>query len=358
MADASRRVLADGRRVVPSAAEAVNALDVKARGFMPTRHTGTEGPMSVEEALDPKNKNMTLGEIWRRIGPSEAEQEKARKKEKREKLFAAISDGISALSNLFFTTRYAPNMYDAKNSAQKKANDKWKQYWKDLDDDRKDKFDLIWKVKSYDDNKGYQDWKRARDEKRDAADAELEKAKAQRDKENDDLDRRLKLGKISEQEHKAKKAEVEARYAEQQQKAEIARKNRSGRGGGSRGGSGSRGGGYGYGGSGGGSDMDDAYAYWMSLTDEEKNQYRDWNKRGRRVKTGQKGRVATYGTQYMDDDDDFIKQVWEQRKAYLHNNGREDEIPSGGYNIDFRQRHSNDLTRGGRGRGGVKKSAI
>ena len=48
--------------------------------------------------------------------PSEEDLEKERKREKRAQLFAAIGDGIAALSNLFFTTQGAPSMYDGKNT--------------------------------------------------------------------------------------------------------------------------------------------------------------------------------------------------------------------------------------------------
>lgn len=45
--------------------------------------------------------------------PMTEEQKKAEeKKHRRNKIFAAIGDGVSALSNLFFTTQYAPNMYN------------------------------------------------------------------------------------------------------------------------------------------------------------------------------------------------------------------------------------------------------
>ncbi len=46
--------------------------------------------------------------------PEEIEKEK--KKHKRAQIFAAISDGISAISNLYFATQYAPNMFDGKNT--------------------------------------------------------------------------------------------------------------------------------------------------------------------------------------------------------------------------------------------------
>lgn len=44
--------------------------------------------------------------------PTPEELEKQRKKQKRDAIFAAIGDGISALSNLYFTTKGAPNAYD------------------------------------------------------------------------------------------------------------------------------------------------------------------------------------------------------------------------------------------------------
>lgn len=66
--------------------------------------------------------------------PTEEELEKERKKEKREKIFAAIGDGIAALSNLFFTTHGAPNAYDPKNSLSAKAQERWDKLKKERDD--------------------------------------------------------------------------------------------------------------------------------------------------------------------------------------------------------------------------------
>ncbi len=57
--------------------------------------------------------------------PTQEELEKEKKREKREKLFAAIGDGISALSNLYFTTQYAPNMYTGKDTASQRTKDRW-----------------------------------------------------------------------------------------------------------------------------------------------------------------------------------------------------------------------------------------
>lgn len=65
-------------------------------------------------------------------------------------------------------------------------------------------------------------------------------------------------------------------------------------------------------------DNTDAYRYWMSLTDDQKKQWRDWHKRGRpstqpQVKNGK----MEYPTVYAKDDKAFINLVWKQRKAWL-----------------------------------------
>ena len=65
--------------------------------------------------------------------PTKEELEKERKKEKRERLFSALDDGISALSNLFFTTQYAPNMYDPNKETNSERVDN---YWTNLKKER------------------------------------------------------------------------------------------------------------------------------------------------------------------------------------------------------------------------------
>lgn len=66
-------------------------------------------------------KRLSYEEMFRQLypykPPTHEELEKERKKQRREQIFAAIGDGISALSNLYFTTQYAPNMYSGRNTA-------------------------------------------------------------------------------------------------------------------------------------------------------------------------------------------------------------------------------------------------
>ena len=78
-----------------------------------------------------------LREAARQKEPETEEQRKKRERQERsKKIIAAVTDGARALSNLFFTTQYAPNAYDARNSqlgnlnrtleaqkAERKAND-------------------------------------------------------------------------------------------------------------------------------------------------------------------------------------------------------------------------------------------
>ena len=57
--------------------------------------------------------------------PETPEQRKKReRREKSKRIIAAVTDGISALSNLFFTTQYAPNMYNHEKGSMTTAEGK------------------------------------------------------------------------------------------------------------------------------------------------------------------------------------------------------------------------------------------
>lgn len=78
---------------------------------------------------------MTMTELLQQLyADSKAEDEKARKKEKRDKIFAAIGDGIGALSNLYFTTQYAPNAFDPTNTMSDRTRERWERWMKDKKD--------------------------------------------------------------------------------------------------------------------------------------------------------------------------------------------------------------------------------
>lgn len=90
--------------------------------------TATPGP-TTEPAKAAEPKRMSYVEMFQQMSPykppTPEELEKERKREKREKVFAAIGDGIAALSNLYFTTKGAPNAFDPRNSLSEKARERW-----------------------------------------------------------------------------------------------------------------------------------------------------------------------------------------------------------------------------------------
>lgn len=63
--------------------------------------------------------------------PTAEELEKERKKQRRNEIFAAIGDGVMALSNLFFTTQGAPNMYTGKNTMSERTKIRYDKLMKD-----------------------------------------------------------------------------------------------------------------------------------------------------------------------------------------------------------------------------------
>lgn len=88
-------------------------------------------------AIPEKERRMSYVDMFRQLNPyqppTQEELERERIKEKRERMFAAIGDGISALSNLYFTTQYAPNMYKHENSQSEKVKSKWDKLRADRD---------------------------------------------------------------------------------------------------------------------------------------------------------------------------------------------------------------------------------
>lgn len=59
-----------------------------------------------------------------------------KKREKRQKMFAAIGDGISALANLYFTTKGAPSMYTGKQTQSQKEAAYWEKMRQDRENER------------------------------------------------------------------------------------------------------------------------------------------------------------------------------------------------------------------------------
>ena len=184
--------------------------------------------------IEVKPQRVSYEEMFRLLNPykppTQEELEKERKKQRREQIFAAIGDGISALSNLYFTTQYAPNMYSGRNTASQRVKDRWDKLAADRNANMTAYINGLMRARqaddAYDDNErqwarqlGLDKIKQQRDK---AADARAE-AKEKRDAEMHDLNKQLRNNQITQSEYEAKKAEVEARYAPQLEQSKINR---------------------------------------------------------------------------------------------------------------------------------------
>ena len=155
--------------------------------------------------------------------PTPEQLEKERRKQKRDKIFAAIGDGISALSNLYFTTKGAPSMYSGRETASRRVNDRWEKLAADRDAKMKAYIDGLMRARQADDayNANAREWQRL---------LGLDKIKQERDKAADaraeaeeERKRSLHPFAVREAEGKAKSAEAEAEYAEEYQKSRVRR---------------------------------------------------------------------------------------------------------------------------------------
>ena len=157
-----------------------------------------------------------LQEAANRVKPeTEEERKKRERREKSAKIVSAVSDGLQALSNLFFTTRGAPNMYDHKEASQltplqekleklkaeRQANaDKYLQYSLKIGDAQNERAKTLREMEAEQER------------------AKLAREKAQREQEEHGWLAALQPDKLREQAGKATKAEQEAITAEEEAK--------------------------------------------------------------------------------------------------------------------------------------------
>lgn len=184
---------------------------------------GKTTPTVTDVKNTPKQpKRMSYEEMFKMLNPyqppTKEELEKEKKKQKREQIFAAIGDGISALSNLYFTTKGAPNMYTGANNASERTRVRWDKLTAERNANMTAYINGLMRARQADDayNDNERAWarqigldkiKQARDA---AADARAE-AQEKRDAEMHDLNKQLMDNKITQAEYDAKKAEVEAK---------------------------------------------------------------------------------------------------------------------------------------------------
>lgn len=278
--------------------------------------SGKQGAAS-GSAGDGKPKRMSYVDLFHALNPYRPEtaedRAKREKKEKREAIFSALGDGLSAMSNLYFTTQYAPNAYNASNGMSARTKDRWDKLRAEREandrayyqgylqaislDDAQDKDDRNWRHMLEREKKA-DELAEKRDLREDAKEERAAK-KAEQDELMFQLKFALQQGKLTEQGYRNAIAEVKAGTIKDVTEAQINRLNRTGRGGG---GSGRKG-------SGSGS----KWAYYgpdgevlgyvqtrdeaIARTDENEGVYPSLVTETEKTNTDRRGRVSTSKTQ-------------------------------------------------------------
>lgn len=232
-----------------------NAAEVVERGVVnvanPQTSTDVEQLTPVDaQQTAPEGKKLSYVEMFQQMSPykppTPEELEKERKKQKREAIFAAIGEGISAMSNLYFTTQYAPNAFDPSKGMAATTKARFDQLKKDREDNQRQYMDGFMRAMKWDadDARDERNWnhtierERVTDHYKEAADARAQ-AKADRDAAMAQLRMDLMQGKINQQEAAAEAKRIEADYAEAYWQSRINKNNyRRPIGSGSRGGGG------------------------------------------------------------------------------------------------------------------------
>lgn len=110
----------------PNLADGVKGVDAKQQGIAVTQQPSEGGTSSPENG---GRKFVPLADIVEMTSPyrppTPEELEKERKRQKRQSMWAAIGDGVSALANLYFTTKGAPNSYNPQTSMSAKLKEQF-----------------------------------------------------------------------------------------------------------------------------------------------------------------------------------------------------------------------------------------
>lgn len=169
--------------------------------------------------------SLSYTELYKKLNPytppTVEELEKEKKKQKRDQIFAAIGDGISALSNLFFTTQYAPNMYTGKNTMSERTKVRYDKLMKEREGKEKEYYEGLMKAKIADEEGDDRERKWQRLLRLDDYNRMRNDAKEERDRQLFELNLQLQGNKISASEADAKRKGIEAKYAEELEKARL-----------------------------------------------------------------------------------------------------------------------------------------
>lgn len=214
-----------------------NAAEVIQRGVAnPQTSTDAERTASISPQQQTNEKKLSYMEMFQQMSPykppTPEDLEKERKKQKREAIFAAIGEGISAMSNLYFATQYAPNAFDPSKGMAATTKKRFDQLKKEREDNQRQYMEGYMRAMKWDadDARDERNWnhtierERVTDHYKEAADARAQ-AKADRDAAMAQLRMDLIQGKVDQQEAAARAKNIEADYAEAYWQSRIGKNN-------------------------------------------------------------------------------------------------------------------------------------
>ncbi|MDO4527598.1 MAG: hypothetical protein Q4C03_02290 [bacterium] len=140
------------------------------------QNSGDKAPVSSTPKQPAEKKPASTGQTSQMVGgyedlykrlnpytpPTEEELAKERKRQKTESIIAAVSDGIAAMSNLFFATQYAPNMYTGKNTLSERTKIRYDKLMKEREEKNTAYFNGMLKARQADQEAAHRErsWQR------------------------------------------------------------------------------------------------------------------------------------------------------------------------------------------------------
>jgi len=224
----------------------VKASDEQAKGTVKAYEhqqapTSTPSPSSTNVDTTSKTSlakqpKMSYLEMYQKLNPYKVptleDLEREKKKQKRQAIFSAISDGIAALSNLYFTTQYAPNAYNPTEGMSVKMRQRWDKLKKESEENLRTYMEGYLRAAQMDEQQANNEWTKQHTIERDKVNDQYKwaaeqraQAKADRDEAMAQLRMDLMQGKIDAQEAAARAKEIEADYAAAYWKSRINKNN-------------------------------------------------------------------------------------------------------------------------------------
>ena len=149
------------------------------RASVPAPKAEVQSPKAGLAGQPAEPKTLSYTEMIQRLSPyvppTPEELEKERKRERQEKLWSAIGDGMAAMANLYFAGQSGFSNYNSKNSMSAKANARWDKLRKEREENNNRYLSLYMNARSHDDaNDRWRrdfEYKRDRDKERDDEEA-------------------------------------------------------------------------------------------------------------------------------------------------------------------------------------------